>query len=355
MHHHESLADEISRWKQARRAATFTNRDFVDAVRAELAAAGRPDIAFERAWFDEDTPGYRLLVHAPIGTELTIPLRVMECYFDMRTPYDLKRNAMEFAKALVNLKLAEAMLLKYARDIRRAANAVVAAARADGLDVLLQKVGFKPTFAYHLTWENWKDAAHHVLAEVTMCHTSFYLRPTTSTTWVEEPPQVEEELRSILEDQRTRQDRVIELEAQRADLVVDAITLDLLEAHGLDAIEVLTQVWNEQCVNLRVDYLGSASTLSLVTGDGKVTASARLLNGNWNGEVFWFEGPERDADHWHLVGKSLGDLFPHPVFTARPIVSVESRQLDLISFDLSDKLLFDADTGKLWREERLAA
>lgn len=346
-----TLADEIKRWKAARRAATFTNRDFVSAVRTELASAGHPDIAFKRSWFDEDEPGYRLLVHVPVGTEMTIPLRAMDRYFDMRTRDELERNATEFAKALVNLKLAEGMLLRYARDVRRSANRAVAAARADGLDVLLDRVGFKPTYAYHLTWDKWRDAASHVLAEVTIRHTSFYFQPTTSTICVEEPADVEEELRDVLREQRTNQSRIVELDAAGADLTVDALTLDLLEAHGLDATEVLTQVWKEQCVNLKVEHRGNPLSLSLVSGDGRVSASLQLPGAHWNGEHLWFTDDRRDADHQHLLGNSLGDLMPHPVFSARPIVAVENRHIDHISFDLSDKLLFNADTGRLWRDQ----
>lgn len=355
MNGQDSLAAETERWKAARRTAAFTNRQFVAAVRAELAAMGLQDIAFERSWFDEDEPGERLLVHVPVGSELTIPLKVMERFFEMQTAEELRRNATEFAKALRNLRLAEPMLLKYARAVRRAASAVVADARSDGLDILLERVDFKPTYAFHLTWDDWKDAAHHVLAAVTVRHTSFYLRPHTSTVWVEEPEQVAEELSHILTDQRERQDRAAELNAQSADLIVDAITLDLLSAHRLDPTEVLTRVWKEQCVNLTVDYLGQDVSLSIISSDGEATASIQLPEAFWNGEHLWFLGEEHERDHRHLIGKSLGGLVPHPVFTSRPVVNIFVRHVDHVAFDLSDKVMFDADTGRLWREERLAA
>ena len=334
---------------------TFPNRDFVAMVRAELAAAGRPDIMIERNWIDENQPGYAFLLHVPVGTELTVPLMAMDGFFDTRTNEDRKSYAVEFAKALINLKSAEAMLTKYARDVRRAANAAVAAARADGLDILLDRVGFKPTYACHLTYEAWRDAALHVLAEVTIRHTSFYLRPTTSILWVEEPAEVEKELQDIVEEQRELQYRMAELDAGGYDLVVDQITLDLLEAHGFDTVETLTRVWKEQCVNLKAEHAGHDVSLSLISFGGVTTASIQLQDAIWNGEHLWFLGDEHMKDHKHLIGKSVGDLVRHPVFASRPIVNVFNRHTDHVVFDLSQKVMFDADTGRLWREERLAA
>ena len=333
----------------------FPNRDFVAMVRAELVLMGRADIKIERSWIDEDEPGYPFLLHVPVGTELSIPLKAMSGFFETRTDEDRKWHAVEFAKALVNLKSAEAMMVKYARDVRRAANAAVAAARANGLDVLLDHVGFKPTYAYHLTQKVWKDAAFHVLAAVTIRHLSFYLRPTTSELWVEEPADVAKEMHDILDEQHTRQARLAEMDALGADLVVDQITLDLLAAHGLDAGDILTRVWKNQCVNLKVQHNGKEVLLSLISSDGVTTACIMLEDAIWNGEHLWFCGDEHMKDHKHLIGKSVGELVRHPVFTSRPIVDVIHRLADHVVFDLSDKVMFDADTGRFWREERLAA
>lgn len=324
----------------------FSNRQFVAAIRAALDEAGRPDIAVSRQWIDEDTPGYRFLMNVPVGAALTVPLKAMTSFFEARSDDDLQWNAREFAKALINLNLAGKMLEKYARDVCTAASAAIAAARADGLDLLLEDVGFKPTYAYHLTGASWKDAAYHVLAAVTVRHTSFYLRPDRSEIWVEEPADIADELAGILVEQRERQDRLAELDALDADLVVDQITLDLLAAHGLDADETLSAVWKKQCVNLKVDHLGRETSLSLITSDGKVTASLTLQDAFWNGEHLWFTGDERMKDHKHLIGKSVGDLVQHPVFASRPIVDVVHRHADHVVFDLSEKVLFDADTGR---------
>jgi hypothetical protein len=333
----------------------FTNRQFVAAIRAELDEAGHHDIAISRQWIEEEVPGYGYLVHVPVGSALTAPLKVMNSFFDAKDMDDLGRHAREFALALVNLKRAEKMLEKYARDVRTAAIAQVAAARAEGLDILLDDVGFKPTYAYHLTGKAWKEAVFHVLAAVTIRHTSFHLRPTTSELWVEEPADVAKEMEDIVQEQRERQARIAELDVPGADLIVDQITLDLLATHGVDAEEVLERVWKKQCVNLTVKHGEQDVSLSLISSEGIVTASIVLEDAIWNGEHLWFRGPEHLKDHKHLIGKSVGELVRHPVFAARPIVDVFNRHADHVVFDLSDKVMFDADTGRLWRDEKLAA
>lgn len=335
---------------------TFTNREFVAMVRRELAAAGRTDVTIERGWIDEDEPGYSFLLHVPVGPELTVPLRAKELLVDARSVEDKTRHAREFAKALINLRSAEATLTKYARDVRRSANAVIKHARSEGLDVLVDRIGFKPTYAFHLTLTSWKEAALNVLAEVTIRHTSFFLRPKTSVIHVEEPDDVAREIGDLFKEQRERQSRVAELDAQGYDLLVDGVTLDLLKAHGLDAGETLKRVWKEQCVNLRVRYGDRDVHLSLISSDGIATASIDLPGeGFWNGEHMWLWGEQHHKDHKGLIGKSLGDLVTHPAFTSRPIVDIFHRHADHFVFDLSGKFMFDADTGRIWREERLAA
>ena len=326
----------------------FTNRQFVEAIRAELDDAGHQDIPISRQWIEEGVPGYGYLVHVPVSPELTIPLKVMQGFFDAKDLDDLRSHAREFATALANLTRAEKMLVKYARDVRAAAVAEITAARAVGLDMLLEDVGFKPTYAWHLTGKDWKSAALHILASVKVRHTAFFLRPTVSELYVGEPADVAKELADVCKDQRERQDRIAEFDALGADLIVDRITLDLLTTHGLNVEEVLTAVWNRQCVNLTVEHLGRETSLSLISSNGHVTASISLEDAIWNGEHLWFVGDEQMTDHTSLIGKSVGELVRHPVFSSRPIVNIFHRHADHVVYDLSDKMLFDADSGQLW-------
>lgn len=330
-------------------------REFVAMVRGELAAAGRPDVCVERGWIDTEEPGFLFVLQVPVGGEASVGLGAQDEMFDARTDAERRARAGEFAKALINLKSAEAMLVSYAGDIRRAAHAAVQAARADGLDVLLDKVGFRPVGAWQLTTKDWRDAAFHVLAAVTIRHTSSHLRPERTTIWVEEPADVAEKMKDILEEQRVRQARVAELEAMGADLVVDQITLDLLRTHGLDATEVLSGMTCRQTANFTVSHDGREVPLWLINHEGAVTASIHLQDAAWNGEHLWFLGDEGKNDHTHLVGRSLGDLVRHPVFASRPIARVDRGHVDHIVFDLTDKALFDAASGRVWGQAAVAA
>ena len=332
----------------------FTYRQFVAMIRNALDEAGHAEIPVSRQWIDEDTPGYPCLIHVPVGAALTVPLKPLDYFFDAKDNEELAWHAGEFAKALINLTRAERMLEKYARDVRTAAITAIVAARSNGLDVLLDGVGFKPTYAHHLTGSNWKDAALHILASVKVRHTEFHLRARVSTMWVEEPAEVAQELADLMEEQRERQDRLKELDALGADLIVDPITLDLLAAHGIDAEDALRQVWKNQHVGFKVNHLGHDTTLSLLSSEGRVTASIALYDAIWNGEHLWLTR-DRASDYGDFVGKSLGNLVPHPVFKSRRVVAADKRQIYHFMFDLSEKVFFDGDTGRIWREERLAA
>lgn len=325
----------------------FTNRQFVAAIRAELDEAGHSDIAISRQWIEEGAPGYSYLVHAPVGAALTVPLKVMESFFEVTDMNELRRHAREFAVALANLKRAEKILEKYVRDVRAAAVAEIAIAQAAGVDILLEGVGFKPVYAYHLSGKDWKDAALHILAELKVRHTSFHLRPTTSALWVEEAADVAKELAEIVEDQRKRQNRLAELDALGADLIVDRITLDLLATHGLNAEETLERAWKEQCLNLKVDHLGRETSLALITSDGVVTSTIILEDAVWNGEHMWLVGDAQMKNLTGLVGSTPGGLVRHAAFESREVIEVFNRHADHLVFDLSEKFLFDADTGRI--------
>lgn len=336
----------------------MTKREFVRLVRAKLDADGHRDIAIERNWIDVDADGHPFLLRVPVGTELEVPLRPMEGLFEIGAD-DTDTQIGHYAKALVTLKRSEKTLVRYAGDVRRAANAEIATARAEGLDLLLKEVSFKPTRAYHLARADWKDAALHVLACVRVQHTSFNLRPTTSDLLVEEADDVAAEMLGLRVDQRERQAKLAEMELAGYDLMVDAITLDLLAAHGLDATEVLRDVWKRESLHLTVKLDVIDTRLSLMASDGVVTASIELENAYWNGEHLWFTDEALHTGHAEMAGKALGNLVSHPTFAARPITSVKpfgpKAERELIYFDISEKFYFDADTGRIWREERLAA
>lgn len=337
-------------------AARISHRDFIRHVRAKLDACGHADIAISRQWIDESTPGEAFLLNVPVGTDLVVPLMPTVGLFE-RSVAEADREIGQFAKALVNLRAAEKMLATYVRDVRRAASQEIAAARAAGLDLLLEGVDLRPTYAVHLTHKSWKEAAGNVLASVRVRNTSFLLRPETTELLVVEPAEAADEIAALRGQQRERQERLVQLDRMGADLEFDVVTLELLEAHGLEASAVLQRVWHEQCVELTVQHLGRDAKLSLTSFEGRLRASLELEDAYWNGEHLWFLKEELYTGHADASGKLLGDRVQHPVLARQLVSKVVPHPAgrELVFLDLSDKLLFDADTGRIWRREHLAA
>ena len=337
-----------------------TNRRFIELVRAKLDADGHCDIPISRQWIDEDTPGEPFLLNVPVGSGLTVPLKPRHDLFDVREESQFLNQADHFAVALVTLQRAERMLVKYAADVRREAAKSIAKARAEGLDVLLADVGFKPTYAWHLTGNSWKESAYHILADVTVRHTSFYLQPTTSQVYVEEPEHVTKELADIFAEQRERQELLAELDAVGADAIIDAVTLNLLRTHAVDVEEVLRQVCKKQHVAIPVQLDGYETRLCLISSHGKIESSMMFDGAFWNGEHVWLTG-ENIEDGLDLIGKTLAGKVKHPVIASRTVVHIDHRpaefnRQDLYNLDMSPTFLFDADTGRIWQQEvRLAA
>lgn len=331
-------------------------RDFIDRIRAGLGEAGHPEIAVSRLWVDEDTPGEPFLLHVPVGPELRIPLRPRREFSQPDRAALYEGEISDFVRALINLTRAERSLRRYAKGVHRTVVSAIDAARADGLDVQVAGISFATVYAGHLSYPDWRDAAQHVLAEVMVRHTSFCLQPETSSFVIEEPECIADELRSIFEEQRERQDRLAELEHRGADVEVDAITLDILRACGLDPVQALRDVCKRQSLTFQPTAESGAKWLSLSSIDGNVTVALKIADqAAWNGEYLWFLDETRSHNLEHLAGKTLGDLLKHPVFTSRPIAHVEGRGdagRDLIYFDLADRLLFDAESGRLWRTEQ---
>lgn len=336
----------------------MTNREFVALVREKLDAAGHADIPIERAWIDQDTAGEPWLLHVPVGTELSIPLRPNTGFFG-KPASDLDFEINVFTKALVNLRRAEKSLIRYARSVRRAANEEIASARADGLDLLLKSVGFNSVYASHLSSSNWKDAAMCVIATVEVGCLSFNLQPETMNIIVDYPENIADEFAQVREEQRERQQRIAEMAAAGYDLETDAITLDILSAHRTSAAEVLKTVWKRQHMNTTVPYKGEELRVFVGASDGSARTTITLPNALWNGEHLWFRDAALANGHAELVGKTLGDLVDHPAFTSRLITKVDAGSQpgrpDLIHFDMSERLLFDAETGRFWPKDVKAA
>ncbi len=354
MHNYTNAIEQSDHREQVQPTTVFTNREFVALVRAKLDASGHDDVAIERRWIDEEIFGDPWLLNVPVGTELCLPLRPQPNFFEQPIG-DCDFHAEYFAKALINIRKAEKSLTNYARNVRRAANVEITAARADDLDLMLKGVGFNSVYADHLSGDDWKDAAMCVVATVDIGCLSLSLRPETMQICVDYPENIVDELRQAINDQRERQQRLADLDMQGCDLEVDSITLDLLAAHGLNAPDVLRTVLKQQCTNYPVKDSDDDEHFFVVASNGSATASLASKGFVWNGEYLWFRGQARAASHDGLVGRCLGDRVNHPALKDLPILKVERSQsgqgVDLIYFDMSRKVRFDAETGRLWPVE----
>ena len=219
-----------------------SHRRFVKLVRAKLDSEGHQDVEIRRQWIDESDSVFQFLLNVPVGAELIVPLRVVGPLYGASGTEAVTQHVADFAGALVTLRKAERMLTKYVRDVRRAAVTAIAAARGEGLDILLANVTLKPTYACLLTGHSWEEAAYSILAVVHVRHTSSKFEQEVSEFWVEEPEDVAEELEEMLTIERERQAQIAELDATGTELVVDGITLDLLTTHIADFRELLREV-----------------------------------------------------------------------------------------------------------------
>jgi hypothetical protein len=338
-------------------------RDLFGRVRAGLDAAGRHEIAFDLLWVNDDRKGYPFTIDVPVGVEFVVPLRPLE---SMLTQSDgLDRFADALVPAMINIRRAEKTLVRYGEAIRRAAKREIRAARDAGHDVLLERVNFKPTYAWHLTQEDWKNAASYILAQVDVRNTSSHLRPEITSIVVEEPEHMGRELASVLEKQLEHQGALEAMRDRGADLVVDAITVDLLRVHGFDIAETLRQVWKRQCVNLKVAGVDDRIGLSITSSRGRVSSCTGVGDAYWNGEQLWFAQGVDMEELSQAEGKCLSTLASHPTFAALKVARVERSgdRPPLIHFQPpGPDLLFDASTGRVWPDpatpstsERIAA
>ena len=306
---------------------------------------------------NEDREGLIFTVDVPVGPDLVVPLKPLGDTLDQAPDKAVEDFSRHLVAALPNLKRAEKMLCKYRDDMRRAARREIAKARAEGLDLLLDDVVLKPTYAWHVSGSDWKDAAYHVLAVVRVRGLSFYLQPTVSETYVEEIDHLGDELATLREDQAERQARLAELTARGADLELDGITRDLLAVHGLPAADILRQVWKKQHVGLDVEHEGEQRHLSFVTGDGRVSATFILGNGAyWNGEMMWFPTETPIERLKELIGGPAATIASHPAFAELNVTSIKALHDNIVAATFeTPTLLFDQASGRVWEDERRAA
>ena len=196
------------------------------------------------------------------------------------------------------------------------------------------------------------EAASYIVAVIKVRHLSSALQYEVSELQADNPQVLEEQLLDIKARHAESQVRLHELDQSGYDLELDTLTYDLLNTHFEDVPALLKTIWKQECISLEVDYGGRKCPMSISSFKGRVTVNLHFDNLFWNSEHLWYPAGKLKELRQNAV---LSDYIAHPVFANRPILKIESGLHDLVSFDLSDRMLFDAESASVWSSTRLAA
>ena len=329
----------------------LSTRQFIDQVRKRLCAQGRPDILLSRLWIETEPTDEPFVLNVPIGPEYTVGVRPINVEF-WNDPALFERTVGQFADALINLRDAEQSILNYVEDVRLQALKAITSARDEGFDIGLEGVNLRPVQAIHLSQDGWEEAASYIVAVIKVRHLSSALQYEVSELQADNPQVLEEQLLDIKARHAESQVRLHELDQSGYDLELDTLTYDLLNTHFEDIPALLKTIWKQECINLEVDYGGRKCPMSISSFKGRVTVNLHFDNLFWNSEHLWYPAGKLKELSQNAV---LGDYIAHPAFANRPILKIESGLHDLVSFDLSDRMLFDAESASVWGSTRLAA
>ena len=237
-------------------------------INSKLEGAGRPDIKVETR--SVTSFGHRPLfeLNVEVGPGLSVCLMPRE-------GHTIEQQLSDCATALIKLKESETTLAAYVGELSEICKSHIDAARDNGLDLAVEHVGLGPSFATDVA-DTSNDPAGIIHGMVVVRHTSFALSETATSLFVESPADLKEKLATLMEDQRRRQLRIEEIQAHSADLVIDEITLALLEAHSIDPVPVLHEVLRSGYVELPVSDGDRSVQLKFRVDEGRVLSSFEL-------------------------------------------------------------------------------
>ncbi|OYY66582.1 hypothetical protein [Sphingomonas sp. 28-62-11] len=326
----------------------------IAAVRAALDASGRSDINLERGWLTvtEGEDDYvEAVVLVPIGRNLSLPLKSL--HRNEAPAVVFQRFAEDLLKALPNVERARWSLRRYAADTRRAAEAAIADARAEGLDVSLERIELRPTYAWHMTDRSWKEAADHVLARVLVNGLNRDLNPDVIGFDVGQPGDVADELAGALNQQKEIQDKRDALGRQGASVAVDVVTLSILFEYdlGFETISEVVRVGHKTVEVAMRD--GSTGHLHIVSSEGKVICNFHSrAEGAWRWCMDRLEiaaDPAWGVDET-LVGRDVAELSGDKLFEGLTVASTRRGVGGVIALEIdAPTRLFNAETGQFLR------
>tara|TARA_R110002124_G_scaffold274840_1_gene444889 strand:+ start:19291 stop:20463 length:1173 start_codon:yes stop_codon:yes gene_type:complete len=339
----------------------FIARDFAVRVRQVLKRIGQSDVRFEPNWLDLAFDNHQVVFNVPISVQSSVPIIVLEYSYDEESDEKRDIEIDNFAHALVILSKARKHLCKFQRQLIRSAIAKIEEARGNGLDLQLEKMAFCPFSASEISTYSWKELVEDVTADMHVRHIDYTLRSCVSSFEVKDDDEIGQELAELCEQHVELQKVAAEFEAMNADLVLDTITLDIMEAERLDKVSILREllVSESGSITIRKD---EDSALAISMDRGHVSIFLTTSNFVWNGKEMWFTDKKgvgmmisRNIDFSDLaVGKTLASHVDHPAFKSRPI-SGNGRAGHLIDFELDRANVFDAYAGTIRIQNNLAA
>lgn len=161
--------------------------------------------------------------------------------------------------------------------------------------------------------------------------------------------------------QKRLQVQASKLEKWNADLVLDTITLDILEAEGLDPVAVLKKVMQSEYGSAEFKT-ASGAELGVATNAGFAYVVLAARDIVWSGREAWLVDDGTpimvtgdDSAKLDLApGKTLAGHVKHPAFVSRPIAGF-GKEPHLIDFDCDGAVLFDTHSATLRTMDKMAA
>ena len=175
-------------------------RQIVKTVNTQLGEAGHTTLVIQESDFQFEpssnpNPESDLHLQYKLSDDLNVNVAPI---FLLDSQRQLEKFTNDLVQAIVNLDKARKFLARYHRSVRAAANVAVRSARKSGYRIKLVEVGLKRTYAFHLTFSKWREAADHVLATIDLEILRANGEPDQHYLVVENPEDVAFEVASVL-------------------------------------------------------------------------------------------------------------------------------------------------------------
>ena len=322
------------------------HRKFVDDIRQNLDELENADIMLRPSWLIERGSGDPFSREVPVGPALVVSLRPRHIQGKEAASELWFREANTFASALVTLKAGENTLVSYADEMRHAAIDEVRKAQADGLDIRLAGIGFKPAYAHTLDRTDREDALNYIIAEVKLEVTSYDLKREIVSLTLDEPEDVASAIQEHANVQRERQGREDELHECGADLEISDIGIDILRLAGRRPEEILADLYRRGAEDI---VLEGGIRIGVMQDTGLVEVSLETEEIYWNGKVLQLRKKREIDNAEDLPARPLSEQITDRVFAGRPVSHMTNHGGGDTAYYFDEtRFYFDASAMRIW-------